>query len=125
DGLKCSVGKFLTDETVRAMMEKADAGQGDLVLILAGSSLDVYEQMGTLRLMMGREHDLIDESVFNFLWITDFPLIEWNADEQRYQAMHHPFTAPKPSDIDQLEDDPASVRSRGYDLVLNGYEIGG
>jgi aspartyl-tRNA synthetase len=74
---------------------------------------------------MGREHNLIEESAFNFLWITDFPLVEWNAEKQRYQAMHHPFTAPKASDIGKLGDDPASVRSRGYDLVLNGYEIGG
>jgi aspartyl-tRNA synthetase len=125
EGIKCSVGKFLTDETVQAMMDKADAGQGDLVLILAGAAPAVYEQMGILRLMMGREYDLIDESAFNFLWITDFPLVEWNAEEQRYQAMHHPFTAPNPADIDKLQDDPASVRSRGYDLVLNGYEIGG
>jgi aspartyl-tRNA synthetase len=125
EGLKCSVGKFLTDDTVQAMMDKPDAGDGDLVLILAGPTPDVYKQMGTLRLMMGCEHDLIDESAFNFLWITDFPLVEWNSDEQRYQAMHHPFTAPKTSDIDRLDEDPASVRSRGYDLVLNGYEIGG
>ncbi len=125
DGIKCSVGKFLTDETIEAMLQKAEAQQGDLVLILAGSTPDVYEQMGTLRLMMGHEHNLIDESQFNFLWVTDFPLVEWNAGEHRYQALHHPFTAPKPADIDKMDSAPDEVQSRAYDLVLNGYEIGG
>jgi len=125
DGVKCSVGKFLTEETVKAMIAKAEAQNGDLVLILAGPTPDVYEQMGTLRLMMGKEHDLIDESQFNFLWVTDFPLVEWDAEEHRYQVLHHPFTAPKPSDVEKLDSEPAEVRSRAYDLVLNGYEIGG
>lgn len=125
DGVKCSVEKFLTDETVNAMVQKAGAEQGDLVLILAGPDPTVYKQMGTLRLMMGKEHDLIDHSKFNFLWITDFPLVEWDSDEHRFQALHHPFTAPKPEDVDKLDEEPAGVRSRGYDLVLNGYEIGG
>jgi aspartyl-tRNA synthetase len=125
DGIKCSVGKFLTDETIEAMLQKAEAQQGDLVLILAGSTPDVYEQMGTLRLMMGHEHNLIDESQFNFLWVTDFPLVKWNAGEHRYQALHHPFTAPKPADIDKMDSAPDEVQSRAYDLVLNGYEIGG
>lgn len=125
DGVKCSVEKFLTEDTVNAMVEKAGAEQGDLVLILAGPDPTVYKQMGTLRLMMGKEHDLIDQSKFNFLWITDFPLVEWDSDEHRYHALHHPFTAPHPEDMDKLDDEPAAVRSRGYDLVLNGYEIGG
>jgi aspartyl-tRNA synthetase len=125
DGIKCSVGKFLTDETVDAMIENADAQQGDLVLILAGTNPDVYKQMGTLRLMMGHDLDLIDHAQYNFLWVTDFPLVEWNADEHRYHALHHPFTAPKADEIEKLNDEPAAVCSRAYDLVLNGYEIGG
>lgn len=125
DGVKCSVEKFLTEDTVNAMVEKAGAEQGDLVLILAGPDPTVYEQMGTLRLMMGKEHDLIDQSKFNFVWITDFPLVEWDSDEHRYHALHHPFTAPHPEDMDKLDDEPGTVRSRGYDLVLNGNEIGG
>jgi aspartyl-tRNA synthetase len=115
----------LTDETVDAMIENADAQQGDLVLILAGTNPDVYKQMGTLRLMMGHDLDLIDHAQYNFLWVTDFPLVEWNADEHRYHALHHPFTAPKADEVEKLNQEPAEVGSRAYDLVLNGYEIGG
>lgn len=125
DGVKCSVEKFLKEETVEAMVETAEAEMGDLVLILAGPSPDVYEQMGKLRLMMGKEHDLIDEEAYNFLWVTDFPLVEWSREEHRYHSLHHPFTAPNMEDIGQLDDEPEDVRSRAYDLVLNGYEIGG
>lgn len=125
DGVKCSVEKFLKDETIEAMVEKAEADMGDLVLILAGASPDVYQQMNKLRLMMGEEHDLISEDEFEFLWVTNFPLVEWSREDHRYHALHHPFTAPHPEDVDRLGDDPASVRSRAYDLVLNGYEIGG
>ncbi len=125
DGIKCSVGKFLSDETVDAVIEKAEAGNEDLILILAGPSPPVYEQTGLLRLMMGNEFELIDETKYNLCWITDFPLLKWNADEQRYKSLHHPFTAPKNEDIDKLESEPEAVSSRGYDLVLNGYEIGG
>jgi aspartyl-tRNA synthetase len=125
DGVNCSVGKFLKDETVEAMVEKADAKMGDLVLILAGPTPDVYEQMGKLRLMMGKEYDLIDEETYEFLWVTDFPLVEYSREDHRYHSLHHPFAAPNPEDIDKLDEDPDSVRSRAYDLVLNGYEIGG
>ncbi|MCW9707860.1 aspartate--tRNA ligase [Fodinibius salsisoli] len=125
DGVKCSVGKFLKEETVEAMVEKAEAEMGDLVLILAGPSPDVYKQMGKLRLMMGEDHNLINKDEFNFLWVTDFPLVEWSREDQRYHALHHPFTSPHEEDVDKLDDDPTSVRSRAYDLVLNGYEIGG
>ncbi len=125
DGVKCSVEKFLTEETINSMVDKAGAEMGDLILILAGPSPDVYKQMGILRLMMGREHQLIDNSAYNFLWVTDFPLVEWSEEDRRYQALHHPFTAPVPEDLDNMSSDPLAVRSRAYDLVLNGYEIGG
>lgn len=125
DGVKCSVGKFLKEETVEGMVETAGAEMGDLVLILAGPSPDVYKQMGQLRLMMGEEHNLINEEAYNFLWVTDFPLVEYSKEDHRYHALHHPFTAPKPEDIDKLDDDAGSARSRAYDLVLNGYEVGG
>ena len=125
DGVKCSVEKFLKEETVDAMVETADAEMGDLVLILAGPSPDVYEQMGKLRLMMGEEHDLIDQDAYNFLWVTDFPLMEYSKEDHRYHALHHPFTAPNPDDLDKLDEEPEEVKSRAYDLVLNGYEIGG
>lgn len=125
DGVKCSVEKFLKEETVTSMVDKAGAEMGDLVLILAGPSPDVYQQMGKLRLMMGEVHNLINKDEFDFLWVTEFPLVEWSREEHRYRALHHPFTAPHAEDVDSLDDDPESVRSRAYDLVLNGYEIGG
>ncbi|NGP77306.1 aspartate--tRNA ligase [Balneolaceae bacterium YR4-1] len=125
EGIKCNVEKFLKEDTIKAMLEKAGAEMNDLVLILAGPKPDVYKQMGTMRLMMGKEHNMIDEDAFEFLWVTDFPLVEWSKEDQRYYAMHHPFTAPVREDLDKMDEDPASVRSRGYDLVLNGYEIGG
>lgn len=125
EGIKCNVEKFLKEETIEAMMLEADAGMDDLILILAGPTPDVYRQMGTLRLMMGREQGLIDEDAYKFLWVTDFPLVEWSKEDQRHYALHHPFTAPVQEDIEKMESDPTSVRSRGYDLVLNGYEIGG
>lgn len=125
DGVKCSVEKFLKEETVQDMVDEADAQMGDMVLMLAGPKPHIYKQMGILRLMMGEKLDLIDENAFNFLWVTDFPLVEWDEESRRYQALHHPFTAPHPEDMDKLESDPTEARSRGYDLVLNGYEIGG
>lgn len=125
DGTKCSVGKFLEDETVEAMVERAGAGPEDLVLILAGPTPEVYEQMGALRLMVGEKFELIDHSKNDLRWVTDFPLMQWDADEQRYQSLHHPFTAPQEDEMDKLESNPDEVHSRAYDLVLNGYEIGG
>lgn len=125
DGVKCSVGKFLEDETVSKMVEQTGASGEDLVLILAGPSPRIYEQMGALRLIMAQDLNLIDETKYNLCWVTDFPLLKWNADEQRYQAMHHPFTAPKDEDLEKLDTNPDEVNSKGYDLVLNGYEIGG
>lgn len=122
---KCSVGKFLTDETVQTMIDRAGAGMNDLVLILAGPKPKVYKQLGTLRLMMGHDHNLIDENEDDFLWVTDFPLVEWDEGENRYVALHHPFTSPKEEDIEKLDSDPKRVKSRAYDLVLNGSEIGG
>ncbi|MFH5833546.1 aspartate--tRNA ligase [Halalkalibaculum sp. DA384] len=125
EGTKCSVGKFLKDETIQTMIDQAHAEMGDLILILAGPKPTVYEQLGELRLMMGREHGMIDESQYNFLWVTDFPLVAWDEDSQRYHALHHPFTSPKTADIEKMDSDPSEVSSRAYDLVLNGYEIGG
>ncbi|MEX0771425.1 MAG: aspartate--tRNA ligase [Balneolaceae bacterium] len=125
ESLNCSVGKFLKDETVQAMADRAGASEGDLVLILAGAVPKVYRQMGTLRIMMGKEHNLIDQSKIDFLWVTDFPLVEWDAETNRYHALHHPFTSPREEDLHLLQEDPSSVKSRAYDLVLNGNELGG
>lgn len=125
DGHLCSVGKFLQEETVQAMIDRADASAGDLVLILAGPSPQVYHQMGILRLMMGESQKLIDPDAVRFLWVTDFPLVEWDREEERFFALHHPFTSPREEDIDKMKSDPEKVKARAYDLVLNGSEIGG
>jgi len=125
DGPLCSVGKFLTEEIVSKMVEASGAEKGDLVLILAGPKPDVLTQLGQLRLMMGKDLGLIEDSKFNLLWVTDFPLLEWDEETRRYHAMHHPFTSPKEEDMELIDSDPAAVKARAYDLVLNGSEIGG
>jgi aspartyl-tRNA synthetase len=114
----------LPQERVERAVEEAGAEPGDLVLVLAGNAPEVFEQAGALRLHVAEQMDL-REGEDQFLWVTDFPLLEWSEEEGRYAAMHHPFTAPHPDDLGRLESDPGSVRSRGYDLVLNGHEIGG
>ncbi|MDZ7755341.1 MAG: aspartate--tRNA ligase [Rhodohalobacter sp.] len=123
--ITCSVGKFLDDETMQNIANTSKAEDGDLVLILAGPAPDVYKQMGGLRLIIGNQFDLIDKDQTRFLWVTDFPLVEWSKEDLRYHALHHPFTSPKEEDVDKLESDPKSVKARAYDLVLNGNEIGG
>ncbi|MEQ9091889.1 MAG: aspartate--tRNA ligase [Balneola sp.] len=125
DGPMCSVGKFLTEEIVSEMVEASGAEKGDLVLILAGPKPDVLNQLGQLRLMMGKDLGLIDDTKFNLLWVTDFPLLDWDEETGRYHAMHHPFTSPKEEDMELIDTDPAAVKARAYDLVLNGSEIGG
>lgn len=123
--INCSVGKFLDDETMKNMAETSGAKDGDLVLILAGPSPEVFKQMGTLRLMVAKDFDLIQTDQTKFLWVTDFPLLEWSKEDLRYHSLHHPFTAPKPEDIPLLDEEPEKVKSRAYDLVLNGNELGG
>jgi len=125
DGPLCSVAKFLTEDIVAQMVEASGAQIGDLVFLLAGPKPQVLEQLGQLRLMVGQEFNFIDEDRYAPLWVTDFPLLEWDAETQRYHAMHHPFTSPKTEDMDLMDQQPASVRARAYDLVLNGSEIGG
>ena len=121
----CSVGKFLDEETMVAMADESGAKDGDLVLILAGPAPDVYNQMGGLRLIAGKDFELIKEDETKFLWVTDFPMFEWSKEDLRYYSLHHPFTAPNPDDLALLDEDPAKVNARAYDLVLNGSEIGG
>ncbi|MDR9387561.1 MAG: aspartate--tRNA ligase [Balneolaceae bacterium] len=130
EGLTSSVAKFLTEDHHQAIMEGAKAEEGDLVLILAGEGTQLFSNMGTMRLLSADEWSLREThpSSFGpwaFCWVTDFPLVEWDEDEQRYFALHHPFTSPHLEDTPQLQSNPASVRSRAYDLVLNGSEIGG
>jgi aspartyl-tRNA synthetase len=119
---------ILPRDYVNEAIDRIDAATGDLVLLLAGDVPSVYRQMGDLRLYMADLLDLVEDDglgPWEFLWVEEFPLVEWSEDEQRWQSMHHPFTAPRDQDLEQLEDDPGSVRARAYDLVLNGHEIGG
>jgi aspartyl-tRNA synthetase len=124
-GLETAVEKFLGKELVQAIAVASGAKQGDLVLLVSDVWSRAYAILGSLRLEMGKRLNLIDESKFSFLWVTEFPMFEWSEEEKRYVAMHHPFTSPHPDDVDRLEAEPGSVRARAYDLVLNGTEIAG
>ncbi len=122
----CSVkAHVLPDEFVTGAIQSSGADTGDLLLVLCGKWPTVQEQMGTLRLHMARELGSIDERAWTFAWITEFPLLQWDEREKRYSAMHHPFTSPRTEDLELLQHDPAHVRARAYDIVLNGMEIGG
>jgi aspartyl-tRNA synthetase len=123
--LKSSVDKFYDEADLKKWIEASGAKPGDLLLILSGEKAKTQVQMGALRLEMARQLGLMDKNVFRPLWVIDFPLLEWDEDTKRYHAMHHPFTAPKPEDIDILETEPGKVRANAYDLVINGVEIGG
>lgn len=123
--LKSSVDKFYSDVEKAHIAQKMGAQPGDLILILAGNAHKTRKALSELRLHLGNELGLRNPAVFAPLWVTDFPLLEWDADAQRYFAMHHPFTSPHPNDLHLLESDPAAVRANAYDMVLNGAEIGG
>jgi aspartyl-tRNA synthetase len=124
-GFESPIAKFFKDGQVKSIAERLGAKAGDLMMFIADSPKIVAETLGYLRLLMGRRLNLIDESKFNFLWVTDFPLVEWNPEEKRYDAMHHPFTAPRDEDLEFMKTDPPKVRAKAYDIVLNGSEIGG
>jgi len=122
---KSSVDKFFNLEDLKQWAEKFDAKPGDLMLILSGEADQVRKQLNELRLEMGNQLGLRKPDVFKPLWVVDFPLLEWDEENERYHAMHHPFTSPKKEDVDWLESDPGKVRANAYDLVINGVEIGG
>ena len=122
---KSSFAKFMTEEQLKALVEAMDAEPGDLLLFAADKNSVVWNVLGGLRLELGRQLNLIDNSKFNFLWITEFPLFEWSEEENRFTAMHHPFTMPMEEDLAMLETEPGKVRAKAYDIVLNGTELGG
>jgi len=124
-GFESPIAKFFKEGQVKAIAERLAAKPGDLMMFIADSPKVVAETLGYLRLLMGKRLGLIDEKKLNFLWVTDFPLVEWNAEEKRWDAMHHPFTAPFDEDMPFMESDPGKVRAKAYDIVLNGSEIGG
>ncbi|WP_238948405.1 aspartate--tRNA ligase [Clostridium sp. YIM B02569] len=126
DGVKSSIAKFLTDDVTNSIVKTMNAKTGDAILIVADKDSVVFQSLGALRLELAKQFDLIkDKNEFNFTWITEFPLFEYSEEEERYKACHHPFTAPMDEDLDFIESDPGNVRSKAYDLVLNGEELGG
>jgi len=125
DKWQSPIEKFFTGEEKTALSERIDMEPGDLVFFVADKPKITNEALGHLRNHLGQKLGLIDENTFNFLWVTHFPLLEYDETEKRYQALHHPFTSPLEEDYDLLKDDPLSVKSCAYDLVLNGNEIGG
>ena len=125
DAVKSSVDKFFTPDEVRALAERCGAKAGDMVFILCGKKFRVLTQLCALRLEVARQLGLRDPQKFAPLWVVDFPMFEWDDETQRFYAMHHPFTSPKPEDAQYLESDPGRVRANAYDFVCNGTEIGG
>ena len=122
---KSSFSKFMTEEELDKLVQAMNGEKGDLLLFAADKTSLVWNILGALRLDLGEELGLIDKSKFNFLWIVEFPLLSWNEDENRFQAEHHPFTAPMEEDWINADKDPGSIRAKAYDIVLNGYELGG
>ena len=122
---KSSVDKFYDQADLKAVAERCQATAGDLILILSGKAMKTRQQMGVLRLEMGNRLGLRQAGTYKVLWVIDFPLLEWDEETQRYYAMHHPFTAPKPEHEEMLESNPGAVNANAYDLVINGSEIGG
>lgn len=120
-----SVNKFFTQEQLAEILGVMGAKEGDLALIVADKPKVVFDSLGFLRRDIAKKMGLLDDSKFNFLWVVDFPLFEYSEEEGRYTAMHHPFTSPKPEDADRIESDPGNVKAEAYDIVLNGFEIGG
>lgn len=122
---KSSFAKFMTEEEMAALVAAMDGQPGDLLLFAADRNKVVWEVLGSLRLQLGKEFNLYDPNEFAFLWVVDFPQFEWSDDQNRYVAMHHPFTMPYEEDLDKLTTDPGAVRAKAYDIVLNGCELGG
>ena len=123
--VKSSFAKFMTEEEMNRLVKAMDGQAGDLLLFAADKKKVVWDVLGALRLEMARQMDLLDSSEYRFVWITEFPLLEWSDEENRFKAMHHPFTMPMEEDLQYIDTDPGRVRAKAYDIVLNGTEIGG
>jgi aspartyl-tRNA synthetase len=125
EGVASPAKKALGDDGVLRFLDAVGAEEGDLLLAVGGPESTVFAALGALRVHLANEHDLIPEGRHDFLWVTDFPLLEWDAGEDRFYAMHHPFTAPAENDAGLLEDDPGAARARAYDVIMDGVELGG
>ena len=122
---KSSFAKFMTEEQLKALVDAMGGKPGDLLLFAADKNKVVWDVLGNLRLELARNLGLLDKNQFNFLWVTEFPLLEWSEEQNRFVAMHHPFTMPMDEDLDKIDTDPGAVRAKAYDIVLNGTELGG
>jgi len=125
DGVKSPITKFFNDQEIATILERFNAHEGDLLLFVADQPNVVAASLGALRVHLAERLDIIPRDQFNFLWVTDFPLLEYDEEEKRYVSMHHPFTSPREEDLPLLQTDPGKVRAQAYDIVLNGIEIGG
>ncbi|MCI6018480.1 MAG: aspartate--tRNA ligase [Clostridiales bacterium] len=123
--VKSSFGKFMTEEEMAALIGAMDGENGDLLLFVSDKNKVVYDSLGALRIEIARQLGLLDKNQYNFLWVTEFPLLEWSEEENRFTAMHHPFTMPMEEDLQYIDTDPGRVRAKAYDIVLNGTELGG
>ena len=122
---KSSFAKFMTEAQLEELVKAMDGEKGDLLLFAADKTNIVWSVLGALRLELGKQMGLIDDNRFNFLWVTEFPLLEWNEEDDRFVAMHHPFTMPMDEDLQYMDSDPGRIRAKAYDIVLNGVELGG
>ena len=123
--VKSSFAKFMTDGQMDALVKAMDGEPGDLLLFAADKNKVVWDSLGALRVELAKQLELLDKNEYRFVWITEFPLLEWSEEQNRFVAMHHPFTMPMEEDIQYIESDPGRVRAKAYDIVLNGNEIGG
>ena len=123
--IKSSFAKFMSDEEMEALVKAMDGENGDLLLFAADKNKVVWDVLGNLRLEIARQLEILDKGDYKFLWVTEFPLLEWSDEQNRFQAMHHPFTMPMEEDLEYLDTDPGRVRAKAYDIVLNGTELGG
>ena len=123
--VKSSFSKFMTEEETAALIKAMAGENGDLLLFAADKNKVVWDVLGALRLELARQMELLDKNEYKFLWITEFPLLEWSDEQNRFTAMHHPFTMPMEEDLQYIDSDPGRVRAKAYDIVLNGNEIGG
>ena len=123
--VKTALSKFLSEEEIAKIIERVEGKPGDLILIAADKNKIVWDVLGNLRLEIARQLDILDKNDFRFLWVTEFPLLEYSEEEGRFKAMHHPFTMPMEEDLKYIDSDPGRVRAKAYDIVLNGTELGG
>ena len=123
--VKSSFAKFMTEEEMKALIKAMDGENGDLLLFAADKNTVVWATLGALRLELARQMELLNKEEYKFLWVTEFPLLEWSEEENRFTAMHHPFTMPMEEDLQYIDSDPGRVRAKAYDIVLNGTEVGG